>query len=100
MAREPGPETAFFWELAGEFLGRDGVHEGTIMGFPCLRVGGEFLATAWNATGDLIVKLPRARVLELVEAGEGEPFAPAGKVFKEWLQVPTRDAASWRALLE
>jgi hypothetical protein len=36
----------------------------------------------------LVVKLPKDRVEELVETGVGKPFAPAGKVFKEWLSVP------------
>jgi hypothetical protein len=95
-----GPETDFFWELAEEFLTRDGVEQGTIMGFPCLRLRGEFLATCWHATGDLIVKLPRERVTALIEAGQGEPFAPAGRVFKEWVQVAERDEETWRGLLE
>ena len=29
----------------------------------------------------------------------GRPFAPAGKVFKEWVSIPCRDRRRWRALL-
>jgi len=47
----------------------------------------------------IVVKLPRARVDELIEAGEGAAFAPAGKVFREWVLVETHDDARWQQLL-
>jgi hypothetical protein len=47
----------------------------------------------------LVVKLPKARVAELIATGVGEPFAPAGRVFKEWLTVPKPDRRRWLALL-
>ena len=65
----------------------------------CIRVGKEFLAMPEYTTGDLVVKLPRARVDELIEAGQGLAFAPAKKIFREWVQVPGRDEALWTALL-
>ncbi len=46
-----------------------------------------------------MVKLPAERVTELIDAGRGEPFAPAGKVFSEWLAVTEVDEDRWRALL-
>ncbi len=36
---------------------------------------------------------------ELIEAGAGEPFAPAGKVFREWVAVPDLDDDTWESLL-
>ncbi len=90
----------FFWALADELLGRDGVDEGTLMGFPCLRVGGDFFATCDHRSGDLIVKLSGDRVEELVASDVGAPFAPAGRVFKEWVIVSERDRVSWLALLD
>lgn len=65
----------------------------------CVRVGKEFLALVDDKGSGLVVKLPRERVAELIDAGVGRPFAPAGKVFKEWLSVPTPDRALWRKLL-
>ena len=65
----------------------------------CLRVGDEFLALVDYKGSGLVVKLPRKRVAELVEAGVGEPFGPAGKIFKEWLAVPEPDRRRWRELL-
>lgn len=90
---------AFFWDLAAPLLAREGVSDGTMMGFPCLRVRGAFFASCDHRTGDLIIKLPRERVAALIAAGAGQPFAPAGRVFKEWLLVPDRDEARWEAHL-
>ena len=91
--------TAFFWKLADPLLRKPKISEGTLMGFPCLRVNGEFFATCDHRTGDLIVKLSRDRVQELIDEGVGEPFAPAGRVFREWVLVRGRDAKRWRPLM-
>jgi len=89
-----------FWELAEEIQSEDSrVVEGTIMNGRCLRVGKEFLALADYKGSGLVVKLPAARVAELIEQGKGQPFAPAQKVFKEWLSVPKPDRRLWRDLL-
>jgi hypothetical protein len=89
-----------FWQLAAE-LQRDDprIREGTIMSGRCLRVGKEFLALVDYKGSGLVVKLPRERVAELIGAGVGRPFGPAGKVFREWLAVPRTDRRRWRALL-
>ncbi len=91
--------SAFFWATAEPLMSRPDVNEGTLMGFPCLRVDGGFFATCDHRSGDLIVKLSRDRVQEVIDQGEGEPFAPAGRVFKEWVSVSRRDAAQWRKLM-
>jgi hypothetical protein len=89
-----------FWQLAAELQREDPrIHESTIMNGLCLRVGDEFLALVDYKGSGLVVKLPKARVAELIDAGVGEPFGPAGKVFKEWLSVPTPDRRLWRELL-
>ena len=96
-----GPDDALFRELTEPLLAEGLAEEGTIMGFPCLRApGGAFLATADHRTGDLIVKLPRERVAGLLASGAGEPFAPAGRAFREWARIPGRDANLWRALID
>ena len=89
-----------FWELAAELMAEDPrVVEGTIMNGRCLRVGEEFLGLVDYKGSGLVVKLPRARVDELVASGDGQPFAPAGRVFREWLSVPEPDRSQWRSLL-
>jgi hypothetical protein len=94
---EPGD---LFWSVADTFLARDDVAEGTLMGFPCLRVDGDFFATCEHRTGELIVKLSEKRVRELRASGEGAAFAPAGRVFKEWVLVSESDESRWTALLQ
>ena len=90
---------AFFWELAEPLLAEESIVKGTMMGFPCLRVNGEFFASADHKTGDLIVKLSANRVLDLIETEVGDPFAPAGRRFKEWVSIPNRDTDLWQQLI-
>ena len=75
-------------ELATDWCRKPGVEPGTMMGFPCLRFQGAFMACMHRDATHLIVKLPATRVAALVAQQHGEAFAPAGKVFKEWLAVP------------
>jgi hypothetical protein len=98
MATKTGED--LFWELAAAHLGTDGVEEGTMMGSRCLRVGGEFTGMIHSKTGELILKLPRERVDELVASGKTEAFAPNGKVFKEWTLVPRSDRRTWKKLID
>jgi hypothetical protein len=47
---------------------------------------------------DLVVKLPRPRVDQLVASGAGKAFDPGhGKVMKEWVCV-SAGRADWRTL--
>lgn len=92
-------DDSLFWELA-EPLMANGAERSTMMGFPCLRIDGNFFASLEHRTGDLIVKIPASRVDELIDAGTAEPFAPAGRRFKEWALIPSRDAKQWEQLLE
>jgi len=101
MSKETGAKTErLFWGLAAELMAEDPeVAEGTIMNGRCLRVGKEFLALVDYKGSGLVVKLSKDRVLDLIDAGPGQPFAPAGRVFKEWVSVPEPDRRLWRALL-
>lgn len=93
-------DDGLFWELIEELQHEDPrVEEGTIMGGRCARVAGEFLGLVDYKGSGMVVKLPRERVAELIDQGVGQPFAPANKVFKEWLSVPKRDRRRWRSLL-
>ncbi len=94
------PATRLFWELAAELMAQDPrVVEGTIMKARCLRVGNEFLALADFKGSGMVIKLTRERVAEIVLSGGGQPFAPAGRVFKEWVALPEPEAERWRELL-
>lgn len=96
----PQTDESLFWELIDELQLEDPrVEEGTIMNGRCVRVAGEFLGLVDYKGSGLVVKLPRARVQQLIDDGVGQPFAPAKKVFKEWVSVPERDRRRWRALI-
>ena len=88
--------------MAEPFLATGGLVEGTMMGHQCLRtsMSDQFVATVERSSGNLVVKLPRGRVADLIEAGDGLAFAPAGKVFKEWVSIPVYDEAQWTALID
>jgi len=99
MTASPAEKTDLFWTLAEPLLVAPEVTRSTMMGFPCLRINGDFFASLEHATGDLIVKLPRDRVAALIEDGDGQPFAPAGRTFREWARFPDPDSDRWAALL-
>lgn len=89
-----------FWALAGPLLKQAGVTRSTMMGFPCLRLDGDFFASCDHGTGELVVKLDAPRVAELIAAGKAEPFAPSGRQFREWAVIPIRRHRSWSGLLD
>ena len=88
-----------FWDLVEPMYADPAVLRSTMMGLPCVRLDGRFFASLDRRTGALLVKLPAERVAQLIAAGHGEPFAPAGRVFREWVAVPRPDRRRWRALL-
>ncbi len=86
-------------ELTDDLLYDPAIGRATMMGFHCVRLAGRFLASYDDKAGCLVVKLPRERVAELVDNGDGDPFAPAGKVFREWVSIPAVDRELWQTLL-
>ncbi|MEM7334685.1 MAG: hypothetical protein AAF490_21595 [Chloroflexota bacterium] len=89
-----------FWDLANPMLIKGEAEEGTMMGFKCLRVQGKFFATLNHRTNDLIVKLPKDRVLSLIDEGLAAPFSPNGRVFKEWATITKIDESYWEQILQ
>ena len=87
-------------ELTDDLLYDPAIGRATMMGYPCVRLAGRFLASYDDKSDSLVVKLPRERVTQLIERGEGDPFAPAGKIFREWVSIPTVDRKLWRRLLD
>ena len=88
-----------FWQLAEALYADDAVTRSTMMGFPCLRVDGQFFASLDHREHHLIVKLSEERVNDLVASGLGLSFAPNGRVFREWVAIPEPDEDAWRDLL-
>lgn len=86
-------------ELTDDLLYDPVVGRSTMMGYPCVRRAGRYFASFDAGRDALVLKLPSARVDELIDDGTGEPFAPNGRVFREWVTVPRPDEALWERLL-
>ena len=76
-----------FWDEVAPLQAAGRLDEGTMFGFPCVRAGKAFVAMPGHESDGMVVKLPAQRVTELVESGRGRPVAPAGKTFKEWVEI-------------
>lgn len=80
-----------FWDEVAGYQAEGRLEEGTMFGFKCVRAGKEFVGMPGHKSDGMVVKLPAGRVAELVESGKGSPVAPAGKVFKEWVEVAANE---------
>ena len=87
-----------FERLAARFLGGPAIIAGTGFGSnPGLRVRNKIFAML--VRGELVVKLPTARVDQLVASGAGARFDPGhGRLMKEWVMVAPRDGILWEDL--
>ncbi|WP_205866304.1 MULTISPECIES: hypothetical protein [unclassified Mycobacterium] len=90
---------ADFWAVAEPLLATATVTRSTMMGLPCLRSNGRFFASFDRRTTALVVKLPEARVNELIRSGEAEPFAPSGRRFREWASIDAGRSETWSSRL-
>ena len=92
--------TELFSALCAEYAGVTGITVptgGRGFGSSALKVNKKIFAMLVD--GRLVVKLPRARVTELIETGHGLPFdSGKGTPMKEWV-VLTGDEAECRALV-
>src|SRR5260221_7720325 len=91
----PSRDDERFWALAQPLLEQAGVTRSTMMGFPCLRLHGDFFATCDRRNGDLVLKLDEQQVSRLVDAGRAEPFAPNVRRFREWAAIPYPRRRTW-----
>jgi hypothetical protein len=85
-----------FARVVAAFAKESDVTSGKMMASFGLKVNGKIFAM--HVRGDLVVKLPKARVDELVGAGKGAHFDPGhGRPMKEWIAIGG-DEPSWVAL--
>ena len=95
MTAAPGPVgTDVFAAVRERALAQHpGDDEGRMLHSLGLRTGGKFYAFASGT--DVIVKLPAARVAELVASGSGSPCeTKPGRPMREWVQLPVVDVDS------
>jgi hypothetical protein len=86
-------------DLTDDLLYDPAVGRSTMMGYPCVRRAGRFFASFDPRSDALVVKLPRRRVGDLIADGTGEPFAPNGRQFREWVTISAPDPDLWEQLL-
>jgi hypothetical protein len=90
-----------YQDLADELAAAEGIEPpgaGRGFGRDALRYHGKIFAML--VRGQLVVKLPRGRVDELVAAGHGVRFdAGQGTAMKEWLSLSPDSALSWSPLV-
>jgi hypothetical protein len=86
--------------IAKAQLAKRGVSSGTGFGAnEGLRVSGKIFAML--VRGELVVKLPKGRVDELVDVGAARRFdAGKGRPMKEWASVPVSSSRRWKGLVE
>ena len=86
--------------LVDDLLGIEGVTPppgGSGFGRGSVKYQGKIFAML--VRGRLVVKLPEARVAELITAGEGVAFdANKGTPMREWLSVDPRSGRDWLSL--
>lgn len=66
-----------------------------MMGYPCLRLHGDFFAGWDHHHHAVVVKLDRQTVAAMIAEGLGVPFAPSGRPFREWVSIPSSARDSW-----
>jgi hypothetical protein len=70
-----------------------------MFGADCLKVKGKVFAIDFK--GALVVKLPAARVSELIARGHASAFDPGyGRRMKEWAAIPPGATVNWLAIAE
>lgn len=90
------PEPAAYRSVVEQLLADGSVTETQMMGMPALKAGSKMFGGRSGA--DLVLKLGRERVEELMSSGRGEPFDPSGRgrPMKDWTRLSAGD--DWPAL--
>ena len=90
-------EPQVYRHLVEQLLADPSVSEGQMMGMPMLKAQGKMFGGCFE--GQLVVKIGRERVHELLDAGRARPFDPSGRgrPMKDWAQLPEPNE-DWLAL--
>src|SRR5262249_8050510 len=90
-----------FAPWAQAFLGGPNVtQEGKGFSASALKVDGRIFAML-SSRSEFVVKLPRKRVVELIDSGDGRTFnAGKGRPMTEWLILPPMSRRDWTSVAE
>ena len=77
-------------EIAFKFVHEHGAEISTMMGTPCLRYKGQFIAMMFDKEDALIIKVSEKSVNELIDREIGREFNFTKKRFKEWVLIPMK----------
>jgi TfoX/Sxy family transcriptional regulator of competence genes len=85
------------WQELVETSVGEAVTQGTMFGSKGLRTGTKFFAVWWH--DHLVVKMPPARLTQLVESGDAQPFEPMeGRRMNGWIVLA--DSVDWPPVVE
>lgn len=87
-----------FDPIAAELLTRPGVDIGPMFGSEGLRIRTKVFAFV-GYRGALVVKLPSARIDDLVAEGTAERMVMRDRPLREWAFLPLESGASWGPLI-
>ncbi|WOO42448.1 hypothetical protein [Rubellicoccus peritrichatus] len=87
-------------KIVSKLIQESGVEESTMMGTPCLRYKGDFLAMMFEREDALIIKVSPARVDALIDEGIGREFNFTKKRFKEWVLIPREHEEDYEGYIQ
>ena len=94
------PDEAEFWEIANPLVKRSGVTRSTMMGYPCLRLHRDFFASWDPQHHQLVVRLDSTTATKMIETRQADPFAPAGRRFREWVALSVEHRDRWEFVIQ
>ena len=89
---------AIFDPIAAHYLELPDVDMGRMFASEGLRIRGKIFSLI-SFNGDLMLKLPAARTVELVDAGEAERVEMRGRAMREWVFVSVKRSDLWDPLV-
>ncbi|HEY8543916.1 MAG TPA: hypothetical protein VIL36_02670 [Acidimicrobiales bacterium] len=88
-----------FDDIRLDFAAEAGVGEGRMFSTEGLTYRGKFFVALTGDQTSLLVKLPEARVTELIEEGTGRPFRTGDRApMREWALIPLDAVDRWQAI--
>ncbi|WP_132991629.1 hypothetical protein [Gordonia zhaorongruii] len=88
-----------FDPICDDLFRRPGVDLGPMFGVEGVRIRGKVFAFV-SYDGTVVVKLPSARIDDLVDDGVGERMVMSGRAMREWMHADQTQTEYWPRLVE